>query len=581
MPVFENGTFEPKSDEVLNRMKPEATVAGLATIKPAKAMAPDWQETAMQGVHDAIMQDMASAYNRTTADNFEVIKSIGIPTLSQMNAQFGGGNMMVPQIAKDISLTSPLTSSNVAFQGFTPIDLRRPARLLYPIYSPLRNRLPRVKGEGSAYNLKRVLSISGAGIFGAKTLNPFQTEIPSGQSFTNWPMTGDYTPVVLSADQPQVPYRIMKIDQSASWFSYFAGMGYEDVVGLTTLTLLQSMMAHEERAIISAQSTVLGTPSASITGTPRSPLGTETALAGGTVWVSATSVNMFGESTASAAVAAGTATSSQVLDLKLGTDVTGTMGYNIYAAYGGTVAPATLYFQGFTAWNHLTLQGTLNTSGDTAPASDTGTGASSNYNGLIPILAGNANSIYDPSSLGVNTGYTYRHNGLNGGTPVAFGVTDLNNAFIGMYDTSYADPDEIWMNALDRINLANAALTNANGFQSLRIFVDQDEVGGVRAGAVVPTVYNPVTGKAVKLTVHPYMIQGNAVIMSYQLPMSYSEVPNVAQIVNLQDYMSVAWPVVDVRYKFSILLYGSFVMEAPQFCGLIQGIPKSASQPYS
>ena len=45
-------------------------------------------------------------------------------------------------IAKDISLTSPLNSSFAAF------DLEAPAKYLVPVPTPLRNKLPRTKGVG-------------------------------------------------------------------------------------------------------------------------------------------------------------------------------------------------------------------------------------------------------------------------------------------------------------------------------------------------------------------------------------------------------------------------------------------------
>ena len=83
------------------------------------------------------------------------------------------------------------------------------------------------------------------------------------------------------------------------------------------------------------------------------------------------------------------------------------------------------------------------------------------------------------------------------------------------------------------------------------------------------------------MMVHPWLPQGTALLMSYTLPFPQTNVPNVWEVVNVQDYLSIAWPVVDLSYRFSILLYGSLVGYAPQYCGIIQGLQVSDTQPYS
>ena len=48
------------------------------------------------------------------------------------------------RLAKEMTLSFPLST------GFVPFDLSAPARLLFPINSPLRNQIPRISGMGAA-----------------------------------------------------------------------------------------------------------------------------------------------------------------------------------------------------------------------------------------------------------------------------------------------------------------------------------------------------------------------------------------------------------------------------------------------
>ena len=65
-------------------------------------------------------------------------------------------------------------------------------------------------------------------------------------------------------------------------------------------------------------------------------------------------------------------------------------------------------------------------------------------------------------------------------------------------------------------------------------------ISGVRAGAAVAEFVNPVTRSTLKLTVHPWMSQGTALLMSYQLPQTWTHVDNAWEMTCVQDYVSVA-----------------------------------------
>jgi hypothetical protein len=83
---------------------------------------------------------------------------------------------------------------------------------------------------------------------------------------------------------------------------------------------------------------------------------------------------------------------------------------------------------------------------------------------------------------------------------------------------------------------------------------------------------NQITRKMVSLDVHPWMPAGCAMIRSKTLPVPDSEVSATSAVVNVQEYMSVDWPVIQMTYDQSTYLYGTLVHYAPAWSGLIVGI---------
>jgi hypothetical protein len=49
----------------------------------------------------------------------------------------------------------------------------------------------------------------------------------------------------------------------------------------------------------------------------------------------------------------------------------------------------------------------------------------------------------------------------------------------------------------------------------------------------------------------------------------------------VQDYISVAWPVIDATFRYSIFLLGSLVAHAPMYSGILQGLQVSDVTPFS
>ena len=86
----------------------------------------------------------------------------------------------------------------------------------------------------------------------------------------------------------------------------------------------------------------------------------------------------------------------------------------------------------------------------------------------------------------------------------------MNNVTPGVYR---ADPSEIVADGGDLMRLANDILNQGSGLNYL-LNISQDQISGVRAGAAVAEFVNPITRSTLKLTVHPWMSQGTALLMS-------------------------------------------------------------------
>ena len=97
-------------------------------------------------------------------------KSLAPDAVAGLQNALAAQRMAMQDIQKDITLTSPLSTSFAAF------DLEAPAKLLTPRPTPLRNRIPRKKGVGTSHRVKRILGYTGTGTGGVGNTWPGITE---------------------------------------------------------------------------------------------------------------------------------------------------------------------------------------------------------------------------------------------------------------------------------------------------------------------------------------------------------------------------------------------------------------------
>lgn len=473
-------------------------------------------------------------------------KSLSPEAATSLNSALAAQRMAMQDIQKEITLSVPLSTSFAAF------DLEAPAKLLTPRPTPLRNKIARTKGVGTSHRVKRLLGYTGTGTGGQGNIWPGITE-----NTTNAFGSVNYQrgpQISYTADDLVLPYNSYSLSDAVSWDANFSGLGFQDLRQLSSTSTLYATMLMEERMMLMARGTASGYSGAlsapTVTLTKRAAGAGETALADATYYVYATAdAGAFGESVSSTVKS--TSTTSQVIDVTV-TSVVGALGYKVYA--GTTTGEANAFYQGRTSTITFTLQGTTATTGATAPTADTSAYATG-YDGILPTV------------LGPNSGF---NNAINGAFSTTNPGTEFQEVFFNLYNNVKADPDEILMNGADRRQLSDA-IKAASG-SNYRLTLTQTEAGDYVGGATIGALYNEVTGKMVDITVHPWLPQGVAPVLSYTLPIPDTQVSNVWANIMVQDYMGVQWPVNQFQYEFSTYFRGTFFCYAPAWNGAVSGI---------
>ena len=497
------------------------------------------------------------------AANPALAKAIGSDVLASLQQQV----MASREIVKDITIGDGVSTGSPIGTGLVPFDLEAPAKYLAPRPTPLRNKLPREKGQGTARRFKRITGITGSGTGGVGSFHPGISEAtqnnfaPPGGGNALYLNRG--AKISYAGDDKIVPYFEFGVSDSVTFAAQYAGQGFQDVRALSAQSLLYSSMLLEERMLLMGRGTASGFSGAlaapAITITLRAPATGETAITGATttLWVKATSdAGDFGQSVLSA-VASVSASAGTVADVNITSTVVGAVGYRAYVGTGsGAPADSAIWFGGRTGSRKFTIQGALPTSGIAASTVAADTSAYANgYDGILPTV------------LGSSSGYV---NDINGAFDAVSPGSEFQTLFASLYQNVKADPDEILFNGTDRKNLSE--LLKNSSSTNYRLTLQQDEIGNAVIGSVITAIQNEVTGKVVPMTVHPWMPQGNTAVLSYTLPIPDSQVSNVWSVVNVQDYMGINWPVIDFQYQMSSYWQGTFVCYAPAWNGAITGI---------
>jgi hypothetical protein len=492
-------------------------------------------------------------------------KSLTPDALGALNNALASQRMAMQDIQKEISLTSPLSTSFAAF------DLEAPAKMLTPRPTPLRNKIARKKGVGTSHRQKQILGYTGTGTGGVGNTWPGITQ---SSTATFGSINYERGPIISYAAQDLIlPYNSYSLSDSVTFDANFSAMGYQDLRQLSSTSTLYATMLMEERMMLMARGTASGYSgalAAPATVTLSSPVAAsgQTALAAATYFVYVTanagiSSSGFGESIVSTVQSTAVA-SGDVLGISW-TPVTGAIGYNIYV--GTSTGTANCTFQGTAQGTSAVIQGAgtvglignnfaLTTTGAAASRANADTSAyATGYDGILPTV------------LGANSGF---NNTINSTFSTSNPGVEYQTVFYNLYNNVKADPDEILINGADRKQLSDSIKNGSTA--NYRLNLTQTEAGDYVGGATIGGLYNEITGKMVPLTVHPWLPQGVSPVLSYTLPIPDTEVSDVWANYMVQDYMGIQWPVTQFSYDFSTYFRGTFFCSAPAWNGAVSGI---------
>ena len=493
-------------------------------------------------------------------------KSLTAEASAGLQNALAAQRMAMQDIQKEITLTSPLSTSFAAF------DLEAPSKMLTPRPTPLRNRIPRKKGVGTSHRVKRITGYTGTGTGGQGQIWPGITESTTNTfgaiNFERGPK------ISYTADDLILPYNSYSLSDSVSFDANFSGLGYQDLRQLSSTSTLYATMLMEERMMLMARGTASGYSGALaqvtsvVTASPVAATG-QTALASGTYYVAVTadagiSGNGFGESIASA-IGSETVVTGDVLEITFPA-VTGALGYNIYVGtttglanlkYQGTVKGALkAVINGASATSLLANNFAFSTTGAAATRATADTSAyATGYDGILPTV------------LGPNSGF---NNAINSTFSTSNPGSEFQTVFANLYSNVKADPDMVLLNGNDRKQLSDAIKSGSNA--NYRLVINDPGEGGTTYGSIVTGLQNEVTGKAVDLMVHPWLNSGVAPVLSFTLPIPDTEVSDVWANFLVQDYMGIQWPVTQFAYEFSTYFRGTFFCTAPAWNGAVSGI---------
>lgn len=436
--------------------------------------------------------------------------------------------------------------------GLVNYDLQAPAKLLYPIITPLRNRIPRVGANGgTATHWKSITSIN--------SLNT-HAGVTEGQR------GGAVTPTLVDK---LASYRSLGIEQFATFEAENAAQGFDDVKARAVEGSLQGLMVQEERMILGGNNSVAFGTTATPTLTTATTGGTLAALTYNVICVALT-MDGYKESS----IAGGVMTSYTRTNTDGSTDtVSGFHGAKSVAATQATtgttstltatvtaVAGAAGYawFYGVSGSELLGAITTINSAVFTAAAAGTQnasalTGDKSQdalaFDGIMAqIITGSSGAeVYTLPTGTAGTGTVLTSDG--GG-----GVVQIETILQRFWDNSRNSPDTMYMSAATMLAVNKIVIANG-GAPLIRFNGDMNSQHTISAGAVVGNYLNKITGQLLKVEVHPDMPAGMILFYSEKVPAQYYPYTNTGNIIQMKtrkDYYQIEWPLRTRKYEYGV-----------------------------
>lgn len=414
----------------------------------------------------------------------------------------------------------PLRKDQTNMAGWTAgvieaYSLEAPAKLLYPVTTPWRNDFPRVAPEvmSSTLHWKKMTGINtsnawGAVAYGARGTTVTKNEVDVSKTF------------VTRGLEDYVVREARKFAQS-----------YQDLQALADLTLLQSVMVDEEDALIGANSTDIGAPAGTPTGTQSDTGGvlpdsttykvevTALTLQGYRLATPASGVGESGVSTSSAGVATSGSGGGLHSIAWACADVKAAVAYNWYVQK----TSGTYRYMGTTTVNRFTQTVDVAGTETAAPGATDNTGNANDYDGVL-------------YSYTTGTGATAYYSSLNNSTITtnnAGGVAEFDTAFQTQFLSYGVGPDEIWVPAPIAKKITSLIIgSSAPVYRIDATAGDMTLKGGIRVGSVI----NQYTSEEVPIMTHRRFPPNLIIGLQKKTPYSYANLGRAMDVCVAEDY---------------------------------------------
>ena len=471
----------------------------------------------------------------------------------------------------DITALSKTTLSQAT--NLNAFDLRGPALQLYPVLTPLRNKLAReVSDRGDLAT--RWKAVTGVNV----------TNIDMGVS------PGKRSGEVQISEQDFVAsYAGIGLESSIDWEAIWAGGKEFDNKATVVQSLLRAVMIGEENLLLNGNaSAALGTPAVPtvqvLTG------GSFPVTTGLTVFVVALTARGFANSSLTANAGAGVVP-TQVTRPNIDQSTTifggGSSNKNVSASFNTTSGNQTIlakvaavpgaagyaWFVGTSAATAvLTAITTINQA--TISAASTCTFAASNittdnsannlvFDGFIAQAAKAGSGAYLQSLDG---------NFLTSDN--ANGIVEIDAALQSFWDNKRLSPNEIWVNSQEARNI-NKKIVTAGGAPLFRFTVPNGPNGdapAIMGGTSVAKYWNKFTQQFLDIIIHPNLQPGTIFFKTNEIPYPLSGMGEVNFVRCRRDYYQIEWPYVTRQYVYGVYADEVLVCRAPFSLGVIANI---------
>jgi hypothetical protein len=470
-------------------------------------------------------------------------------------------------VPADLPLAKATTQGISTATGLVGINLEAPAKNLFPVLSPLRNRFPR-KGAATGSTAVQWRAITGINT----------TAIKAGVA------EGNRNSVVSTAevDHSQA-YKTFGLDDFVTFDAVDAAAGFMDIRAEATANLLAATMVEEEKIILGGNVQAIGKPAAMTT-----PYGAADSSAAGPFTASTaydfavSALTSYGYLNAATGRTGGVDASDETDGRTLTTFTTGSGKTSVVLSWGavrGAVAynvfigthSGTLYYAFTTAQTSIIIDSTvlaaLPGSGHTPNLADQTADALS-YDGLIPQIEASAISQYTG-----NGAYFHDMQGAQLSSDNANGVPEIDAMLRYLWDHWRIGPTALIVNAQEAQNIATAIVQGGNAAGTTRWVQQVNADGTVTGGLVADSYRNKFTApRIIPIEIHPYLAPGTIIAISERLPFPRTNVPNPFEIDMRREYTQYDWAQVARKFEFGVYAAGCLKAYFPAGCGTIVGI---------